>query len=330
MNTLEDGSAPCLLHAYSLDNLEAIEANNICFELERESLTWAHLDAHHPDARNWLGRHVPDLDQLIVDALLATETRPRMVEHNHGLLVILRGVNLNLGHEPEDMVSVRIWIDSKRIISAQLRKLYAVSDVVESIENQSGPKTAGDFLVLLAKRLFERMEPSLNELNDQLDDIEERVMLNPSVEERQDVIDIRKQAIEYRRYIAPQRDIMAQLCDSVSTSWISKNHERQIHECHDRLLRYIENLDSVRERAQIVKDELSNALSDRLNRNLYLLSVITTIFLPLGFLTGLFGINIGGMPGVDNPHAFWLFTGILIAIIIAQILFFRGLRWLRS
>ena len=92
-------------------------------------------------------------------------------------------------------------------------------------------------------------------------------------------------------------------------------------------MRYVEDLDTIRERAQIVKDELSNMLSDRLNKNLYILSVIAAIFLPLGFLTGLLGINIGGVPGSDNPNAFWIFNAGLLVLISLQIWLFRKLKW---
>ena len=100
-----------------------------------------------------------------------------------------------------------------------------------------------------------------------------------------------------------------------------------VQESLDRVTRYVEDLDSIRERAQIVKDELSNALSDRLNKNLYILSVISAIFLPLGFFTGLMGINIGGMPGVNNADAFWIFSGILVVMVAIQISIFKLLKW---
>jgi zinc transporter len=98
-------------------------------------------------------------------------------------------------------------------------------------------------------------------------------------------------------------------------------------ENYDHLMRYVEDLDAIRERAQIVKDELANIIADRLNKNLYELSVIAAVFLPLGFLTGLLGINVGGIPGVDNPYAFFIFSGILILLVIIQILLFKKLKW---
>ena len=60
---------------------------------------------------------------------------------------------------------------------------------------------------------------------------------------------------------------------------------------------------------------------------MYLLTIVAALFLPMGFLTGLLGINVGGIPGADNPHAFWIFTGILLSILASQVFFFLRNRW---
>lgn len=294
--------------------------------LRDDKLAWVHLDAHAPETRPWLEREITYLDSLIIGALLAEETRPRLLEFGDGALLILRGVNLNENADPEDMVSVRLWVDAHRIISIQRRPLKAVEDIQDQLAAGRGPKNAGDFIAMLAMRLFERMEPTFSALDEQLDDMEELVMDSPDTKERSPITAVRKQAIMFRRYIMPQRDAIAQLRTS-GFAWLDQTHKRHLQESLDRVIRYIEDLDAIRDRAQIVKDELTTALSDRMNRNLYVLSVIAAIFLPLGFLTGLLGINVGGIPGADNTQAFWIFSAMLIALVTVQIALFKMLRW---
>ena len=294
--------------------------------LKDNKLAWVHLNANHKDTRGWLQENVDYLDHIILDALLANETRPRMIEFPHGILLILRGVNLNENADPEDMISLRIWIDPHRIITMRRRKLKAVEDIKIRLEEDNGPKDAGEFLTQLTARLFERMEPVIANLNERVDDVEEEILENPDIKERGEIVDLRKTAIILRRYILPQRDVVANLKTS-EQSWINASDRRKLQEVQDRLIRYMEDLDMIRERAQIVKDELASILADRLNNNMYVLSVIAAIFLPLGFLTGMFGINIGGMPGVDNPYAFTFFTISLIAIVILQIILFKKMKW---
>ncbi len=319
-----------ILHGYVFDGKgggAAVSGDQLVEKLEAKQLAWVHLNAHHTDARAWLEKNVDYIDGLVIDALLAEETRPRVMEHEKGVLLILRGVNLNEGMDPEDMISIRLWVDESRIISVARRQLKAVRDVCTSLEDGVGPANAGDFVASLAGRLYRRMEPILQELDDRTDDMEEKILDDPDVKHRLEIVDIRKMAIVFKRYIAPQKDVMSTLC-LLDLPWINKKQRRALLECQDHLTRYVEDLDSIRERAQIVKDELANITADRMNKNMYVLSIIAAIFLPLGFLTGLLGINVGGMPGADNDMAFWVVC-VLCALCGAGLVgIFRLLKWL--
>jgi zinc transporter len=318
-----------VIHSYRINgdgSGSVLEDKSISKAIKGDSLAWVHLDASNPESRTWLEKELTYLDNIIINALLADETRPRILEFEEGALLILRGVNLNKNSEPEDMISIRLWIDQHRIISVRRRKLKAVADIRERLEAGKGPKNSGDFINALTSRLFERMEPVFSGLDEDLDDVEERVMEEPDTKERQEISSIRKQAIMFRRYIAPQRDVIAHLRTS-EQPWLDQMHKRRLQESYDRVVRYVEDLDTIRERAQIVKDELSNALADQMNKNMYVLSVIAAIFLPLGFLTGLLGINIAGIPGAENPYAFFIFCGMLAGIVGLQTIIFKKLKW---
>lgn len=319
-----------IIHAYEFDGSGGgtlIQDVKIASQkIEQDQLAWVHLDAHDETTKVWLDQELSYLDPFVVSALLAEETRPRITEIGDGALVMLRGVNLNKDANPEDMVSIRLWIDSHRIISVQKRQLKAITDIEKKLKAGKGPIDAGQFLTMLITKLFERIEPVITELDDRTDDIEEKILERADLSLRENIVDIRKKAIVLRRYMSPQKDAIGQLRNS-DLGWLLPTHKRQFQESYDRVLRYVEDLDAIRERAQIVKDELANILSDRLNKNMYVLSVIAAIFLPLGFLTGLLGINIGGIPGADNGDAFWIFCGMLIVLIAIQVFIFKKLKW---
>ena len=95
---------------------------------------WVHLEAVHPDTPEWLGQHLPILDALMIEALVAEETRPRAIEHDDAILLFLRGVNLNENAEPEDMVSLRMCIGEKFCVSLRRRPLKAVGDIVQRLQ----------------------------------------------------------------------------------------------------------------------------------------------------------------------------------------------------
>ena len=90
----------------------------------------------------------------------------------------------------------------------------------------------------------------------------------------------------------------------------------------------MEDLDSARERAAVTQEELAGRLAEQMNKTMYVLSIVAAIFLPLGLITGLLGINVGGIPGVDSGWAFTIVCLILIGIAVVQAIVFKKMKWL--
>jgi zinc transporter len=93
----------------------------------------------------------------------------------------------------------------------------------------------------------------------------------------------------------------------------------------DREARHVEDLENLRERTAIIQDEIMTRLSEQVNRTMYILSVVAAIFLPVGFLTGLLGVNLGGIPGRDWEWAFWIVCAFFAIIAVTEVWLFR--RW---
>jgi zinc transporter len=287
---------------------------------------WIHLNLHSDAARSWLTER-SGLEPIVVDALLEDETRPRSLAIGDGLVVILRGVNLNPGADPEDMVALRIWAEEGRVITGRRRPLMAVGDLMAAVGSGRGPRNAGDFLVEIADRLIARMSGVLTNLNESVDAVEESLVESPVFEQRSELTVIRRQAIALRRYLGPQRDALAQLYNE-RVAWISDAQRLHFREVTDATIRFVEDLEAARERTAITQEELNGQLAEQLNRRMYALSIVAGIFLPLGFITGLLGINVGGIPGGENPLAFAIVCVSLSALGGGLVLLFRRLHWL--
>lgn len=291
-----------------------------------DGLLWLHLNFSEPDTLHWL-RSDSGLDELVVDALVADDTRPRAASLKGGLLMSLRGVNMNPGADPEDMVSIRLWITEQRIVSTRRRRLLSVDDMVQSLRHGDGPKDSGEFVATLCDCLSRRMSDVIDQAEDSVDQLEESVLVAERRVLRSELAALRRQTIALRRYISPQREALNRL-QSESLPWFGERSRLRVREIADRMVQFVDALDSVRDRAAVTQEELASQLSEEANRRMYLLSVVAAVFLPLGFLTGLMGINIGGMPGVENSQAFWLFSGVLTLLIVAEVLYFRYNKWL--
>jgi zinc transporter len=267
------------------------------------------------------------LSRITMESLLDEGTRPRFTGSAEGFLLILRGINCNPGEDPEDMVAIRLFFTEHRILTVKYRHVRAIQDVWKAINDGNGPCSAGDFLVLVAERIADRMGDVIADLDDKVDELEGTVLTAESHQLRSELADLRRKAISLRRYIAPQRDVLFRLIQERISS-LTDMHRSHLREVSERTARFIEDLDSARDRASITQEELSAKLSDQMNKAMYTLSIVAAIFLPLGFFTGLLGINVGGIPGVENKWAFTVVVIALIAVAGGLLVWFKKIKWL--
>ncbi len=317
-----------LVCAYLLDGAgggELLDWEGVRAAADRDGLVWVHLDRQALGCRRWLAEDA-GVAPIVRDALLAEESRPRCDALAGGLIVNLRGVNLNPGADPVDMVAVRMWIEPARIITVRGRHLMAIDDVRAEIEAGEGPCNPGDVVVALAGKLVARMSSVLATLDDELDQLEEATMSAHSRELRPQITRIRRRAIALRRYIAPEREALSRLM-AEQVEWLDQGDREHLREVADRVTRYVEDLDLARERAAVIQDELSSRLAEKMDRTMYVLSMVAGIFLPLGLITGVLGVNLGGIPGEHTPWAFAVFFGLLLILSGGIVWLFRRLDW---
>lgn len=286
---------------------------------------WLHFDFTNPKAQHWLETE-SGIDPIAVTALLEVESRPRLTRVGEAALMALRGVNYNPGATPDDMIGLRIWLEKDRVVTSFRRKLKSVDDILESLREGTGPSTAAEVVTEIARHLVLRMTDTVDNLEDLTAELEEELIEGASSETRFSLANLRRQVIALRRYMAPQREALASLINAKFT-WVGENLRLSLRETNDRLSRHLEDLDAIRERAAVTQEEIQNRLAERQNVRMYVLSIVAAVFLPLGFLTGLLGINIGGIPGADNPAAFGLFIAFLSVVVVSQVIFFRFRKW---
>lgn len=289
-------------------------------------LLWVHFDYTQKESIDWI-TNKSNLDSIIVDALLSQVTRPRTTILNDSVLLALRGINLNPNSDPEDMISIRLYVSKNIIISTKKRDLFSVNDILEYLKEGVGPKNSSEFLIELTNRLTERMEDYILDLEDRTSSLEELSIESSNSNLRNNISQIKRESISLKRYLSPQKEAIYKLYEQ-KISWLEEYEKIQLREINHRLIKYIEDLDSIKDKLSLIQEEISNNLSEQLNQRMYVLSIISAIFLPLGFLTGLLGINVGGIPGAENNFSFYIFTIFLATIVGIQLYIFKKKRWL--
>ncbi len=289
---------------------------------------WINLDRMCERAQRWI-RESAGLDPTIADGLLEDLTRPRVQDAADGMLVILRGVNLNPGAEPDELISMRMWVDPSRIITLRQHRFRTLADLRVAAESGRAPATTGGMLARIAAGLASRIGPSVDNLEDLLDEVEAEML------ERDDEVpgargrlsEIRRQAISLRRHLLPQRQAMQELAN-FEHPVLDRADRGAMRAAAEQVARAVDSLEEIRDRAAVTQDELRARHETRVGRTLYLLTIVATIALPLGIITGLLGINVGGIPLSESPWGFAVVCGVLALIAVGEVVLFRRMRML--
>jgi zinc transporter len=303
-----------------------LSAEEVANWREGDGVLWLDIDLTKKAGKQWLSKE-GSLDQSLQSVLLAAETRPRSLVEADSLIVVMRGINMNPGSVPDDMVAVRMALQQNRIISTRRRTVLSVKDIRESLLAGKGPKNSAEFLVAITGCLSNRIESAVENIENMVADLDEQMADRATDEVRTSLGVIRRQAAAIRRHLAPQRDAIDRIARS-STGLLSDRDVFDLREEGDQLTRHIEDLDLARENALVTQEELMNRVALEQNARMYLLSVVAAIFLPLTFITGLLGMNVAGLPGTENPYGFIYSALIMVASLAGLVLYFRSRKWL--
>ena len=305
---------------------QPLSTNEVLNWTPEQGKLWVHLDINDMASRKWL-EESSKLPDAVIDALLAEETRPRASVMEDGVVVVLRGVNTNPGANPEDMVSVRVWVDANQVISTRRRRLLSIADISEALKVGDGPDNPGALLAQHVERLADRIGDFVDSIESRLDTAEDEIGKTDPTKFRPLLASLRRQIAAVRRFLAPQRDALDSL-NRHRLDFIDEYDAHTLRQEADRIMRHLEDLDLARERAVVLQEELLSHIAQEQNARMYVLSVVAAIFLPLTFVTGLLGMNVGGLPGLEDPAGFAWSIVVMILCGAGLLFFFRWKKWL--
>ncbi len=287
---------------------------------------WVHLCRNRPGVMEWLeDLEIPEPTR---ELLVSDRTRPRAFREGNTLVATLRGINFHPGAEPEDMLSMQLWCDGTRLLTLRRHPLQTPRRVLAMIDRrEAGPTDAGALITELTEAMITRMNRSIVDMNEHLDALEEQEQDGDAEEMLEKIAVIRRNCLGLKRHMGPMHEALEAI-SRYAPDWFEQHDRREIAESIDRLRRYLEDLDISKESAVVLMDDIRGRSIARNEQATYLLTIVAGIFLPLGFITGLLGINVGGVPGVEDADAFWIVVGLCGAIMLAQLVLFWKWKWL--
>ena len=287
---------------------------------------WVHLTTNAEHAQTWL-RDEAGLPPYIVDSLTAAETRPRAEKLADAAFVNLRGRTDEELDGSDMLASIRIWAAKGRVVTVSRKHLVALDEVVSQMR-AGAIRDPGDLIAAFATEITEDLDPVVGDLGDWLDDCEQKLAAEHIFELRRGVTKVRSEAINYRRFLAPQRAALEKLA-TLPGDWLAEDDRAHLSAAADRAARMAEEVEAIRERAALVHEALTDLRAEQLDQRGLVIAIAAMVFLPLTFITGLYGMNVEGLPYAKEPWAFDAIMGVCTLIAAGTVIYFLRRHWFR-
>lgn len=260
---------------------------------------WLHLDLVHSRAKDWITQQ-PWLPAAAEDMFVSPETHQRL-DHSAGLVW---GVSHDLVRDvaaDSDMVGPLYWIVGERLLLTgrreALQSIRLAADALNRGETVEGPV---QLFELIIEYIIDDVARAVVRLMDETDDVEDKVLADSFDDAPASVGAVRRMAVRLHRQLGGLHLLFRRFAETSS----GRKSPAEVKEAAARLLQRIDGLhhdvQSVQDRARLLQDEMTARTASQTNRQLYVLSILTALFMPATFITGLFGINVKGLPWMEH------------------------------
>ena len=307
-----------LIWGYRLDDLVPLSIDQ---SLDSDSgPTWYHFNIADGRARKWLEEQ-SGMPAHAVEMMLEPHPRVRLNVMPQGLVGVLVDLHHDFKGDPEGFGELRFFVDGVRVISARRHPLKSVDDLHRNLHQLPTMKTTGDWVEALVALLTHNFAESVRALIDRTDTLEDEVVGGRSTHvQRSELASIRRLLVRFRRHVHADR----QALQRVRLEGREKRHADANRVSIEQLEAVVQDMELVHERVRLLQEEVSNLLAEATNRNLYVLSIVTTALLPATLITGIWGMNVGGLPWKDDVHGIvWAGLSLLLSIIFSLVLLRR-------
>jgi len=282
---------------------------------------WIHLNLVDARIRRWVqGRE--DVPEEARALLLDPEPRVRTENFENGFAIALGDLHHDFDDDPEGFDVVRLYIDRTQIITARRRPIKSVGLLHPRIEANPEPRETTDIFVMLLRCHGEAVAAVIRRFADRADDAEDEILAGQVKEGGSGLGRIRRLLARLRRHVHANRSALRHLMSTQPEFWKEEQAD-ELRGCLENLEALGQDIELVSERARLLQEEIAARLNEATSKNLFVLSILTTALLPITLITGIFGMNLGGMPFANHPHGFAIVMFVIVGGVIAAISFLR-------
>ncbi len=307
----------------------AVDVNNLAKEISADKFHWININSlYDVKLLEKVGKHF-GLHNLLLEDILQTEHIPKYEEFDKHLFITLKMISVTEEGKIE-FEQVAVVLGKNYVISFQEQPGDFFDPVRKRLLDPSAQvrNKSSDFLFFrLIDVIVDNYFVVLENIADQMEEMEARTMGENEEDNLREILNVKKNLILLRKSVFPLREALSKLSKTESEI-IQDNNLKYLSDIYDHTIHVIQSIETYRDLVSSLMDLHLSSISYRMNVVMKVLTIISTIFIPLTFLAGVYGMNFHYFPELDWPYAYPLFWLICIILAVCMLIFFRRKKWL--
>ena len=273
---------------------------------------WLHFNFQEAEAQRVL-RALPGLDPAFFEALQQGSRSSRIETSGRAMLAVLNDLSFDFGGEPSDVSTLVAQVTDRWIVTARLQPLSSVDRLRHAARLGKPLRSPMGVLTDLLEEQGHVLEGVIRNTTLQVDRIEDRLLEGKWSAQRRDLGLWRRLLTRVERWLAPEPGSMYRLMRH-PPEWLSTQALEDLRQTTEELSLVLSDLASLKERIKLLQEELAAQVSEQSNRNLFALTSVTVMALPINWVAGLMGMNVAGLPMAEHPQGFWWVLGFTLVL----------------
>ncbi len=273
-----------------------------------------------------------NLHPLLLEDVVNVPQRPKLEDYNNQLLVISQMVRLKEDESGFDTEQVSFVLGKRYLLSFQEEELQDCFEIVrDRIRTSQGRvrKSGADYLTyLLLDTIIDGYFPVVEHYEDRIEALEDAIISNPDRDTMQEIYDVRRELLALRRLIWPMRNVLHLLMRD-HHGIVSDEVQIYFRDSYDHVIQILEIIEAYRELAASLMDVYMSTMGNKLNEIMKFLTVISTIFIPLTFIVGVYGMNFENMPELKGEWSYFMVWLVMLAVAGGLIFYFWRKGWFK-
>jgi len=301
-----------------------------CFPFkDTPTVTWINVDGVHDVGFIQKLGEAFDLHPLIIEDIVHTQQRPKMEESENYIYIVLKMLYLDNEKSETQVEQVSLVLGKNFVISFQEKEGDIFEAIRERIRNGKGRirKMGTDYLAYaLIDAVVDHYFIILEKDGEKIEELEDKVVADPKPETLQSIHRLKREMIFLRRSVWPLRELVNSL-ERGESPLIHKTTRIYLRDVYDHTIQVIDTLETYRDMLSGMHDTYLSSISNRMNEVMKVLTIIATIFIPLTFIAGIYGMNFEFMPELKWRWAYFVVWGVIIVVALSMVAFFRRKKW---